>query len=137
MFIINDIEMLSRLGKFKILQSILPECSISISAVRLSEYGFTIRKEIEQHPAISMLQVDADFHEWCLKRPANLSVGDISSIYVSFINKQSSLVVSGEDIFLKTAATDKKVICVQFDDFIMQILKDEKMIQLYRLIKVA
>jgi hypothetical protein len=137
MFVINDMEMLSRLGKFKILESILPECSISISAVRLSEYSFMVRKQIEQHLAISIIQTKEDFHEWCIKRPGNLSVGDISSIYLSFINKQSSLVLSGEDIFLKAVATEKKVICIQFDDFVLKILKDDKMIELYKLIKAA
>ncbi len=137
MFIINDMEMLSRLGKFKILQSILPECSISISTVRLSEYSLLIRKEVEQHPAISMIQPDEDFHEWCIKRPGNLSVGDISSVYISFVNKRSSLVLSGEDIFLEAVAIEKEVTCIQFDDFVMKILKDEKMIQLYKLIKAA
>lgn len=137
MFVINDMEMLSRLGKYKILESILPECNISISAVRLSEYSFTVRKQIEQHPAISIIQAKEDFHQWCIKRPCNLSVGDISSIYLSFNNKTSSLVISGEDIFLQAVATEKKVVCMQFDDFVLKILKDEKMIQLYKLIKAA
>jgi len=137
MFVINDMEMLSRLGKFKILESILPECSISISAVRLSEYSFMVRKQIEQHSAISIIQADENFHEWCIKRPNNLSVGDISSIYLFFINKRSSLVISSEDLFLQAVAIEKKVICIQFDNFMLQILKDEKLIQLYKLIKAA
>lgn len=137
MFVINDMEMLSRLGKFKILESILPECSISISAIRLSEYSFVVRKQIEEHSAISIRQTYEDFHGWCIGRPRHLSPGDISSIYLTSINKQSSLVLSNEDIFLQTIATEKNVICISFDSFILKMLKDERMIQLYELIKAA
>lgn len=137
MFVINDMEMLFRLGKFKMLDSILSECSISISTIRLSEYSFLIRKQIEEHSSISIRQANEDFHEWCIVRPKHLSPGDISSIYLASINRQSSLVLSNEDIFLQDYASEKKVICISFDDFILRILKDEKMKQLYELIKAA
>src|SRR5688572_21962146 len=136
MVVINDIELLMRLGRHRILDYILSQCKVAISAVRLSDYSFSIRKEIEKYTGVNVQYVDDKFHNWHIDKRKYLSMSDLSSIYIAMASA-STLLVSGEDIYLPVTAKMCGVVCLQFDDFIIATIKDEKTIQLYNLIKVA
>ena len=136
MFVINDIELLMRLGRHRILDYILSQCKVGISAIRLSDYSLVVRREIERHPGVTVQHVDKDFHTWHRDKRKYLSISDLSSIYIS-MGSGCTLVVSSEDLFLPITAKVYSVACLQFDDFIIATIKDEKIIQLYNLIKIA
>ena len=137
MFIINDIELLQRLSKHKILESLLRHCSLAVSAIRLNDYSFGVRQIVEAVPNIEVLQVDNNFEDWFRNKRKYLSLSDLSTIYVALINKGATMVLSEEDRFLIDEARYTKLLWLQFDDFIIKTVKDEKIIQLYNLIKVA
>jgi len=137
MFVINDIELLQRLGKHKILENLMRHCLLAVSAIRLNDYSFGVRQVIETNPDIKVMPVDNDFETWFTDKRKYLSVSDLSSIYVAFINEGTTLVLSGEDRFLISEAKSNRVAYLQFDDFVIRIIKDERILQLYNLIKVA
>lgn len=136
MFIINDMELLSRVGKHNILNSILAQYSISISAIRLNEYSFMLKKQIQIYTKLKTSYADDGFETWAEGKRNNASLGDLSSIYVA--QKQDlSIVLSDEDKHLSIIAKAAKVASVNFDEFIRRTVKDQHMIQIYNLIKRA
>jgi hypothetical protein len=136
MFIINDMELLSRVGKHNILSSILMQNSISISAIRLNEYSFMLKKQIQVYTALSTEYPDEGFDVWMAEKRSNASIGDLSSIYIA--QKQNlSIVLSDEDQHLSVLAKAAKVVSVNFDEFIRITVKDQHMVQIYNLIKRA
>jgi hypothetical protein len=137
MFVINDMELLMRLGRHKVLDYLLSQCTIAVSAVRLMDYSLIVRREIEQHTRVVTIHADDNFPTWFADKRKYLSISDLSSIYISLIYAGSSLVLSAEDVFLEAVAKLNEVSFLQFDDFIISTIKDERMIQLYNLIKVA
>lgn len=137
MFIVNDIDLLKRLSQHKILGFLLAQCKLGISSIRLTDYGLTIKREIEKYQAIVLLNVDDGFAGWSKNRSSMLSLSDMSSIYIAKINVGSTLVISEEDLFLKEEAVKYRTASLQFDEFIIKTIKDEKLIQLYNYIKVA
>jgi hypothetical protein len=64
MYIFNDMDLLKQLCRVKLLDFILGKCCIAISAIRLSDYSFLTKKEIEQYPAIEVAHVDNGFMDW-------------------------------------------------------------------------
>lgn len=56
---------------------------------------------------------------------------------MSHINSGAILLLSPEDQLLITEAKKNDVSYLQFDDFFIRMIKDERIIQLYNLIKVA
>ena len=137
MFVINDIELLQRLSKHKILEYLMRNCLLAVSAIRLNDYSFGVRQIIETNPDIKVMPVDDNFENWFADKRKYLSVSDLSSIYVAFINGGTTLVLSSEDRFLIAEAKGNRVAYLQFDDFIIKTIKDERIIKLYNLIKVA
>lgn len=137
MYIINDIDLLKRLGRHKILDFILTQCKVGISAIRLTDYSLIVKREIEKYPAISVINVDDNFSKWAKVKKTNLSISDMSSLYVTLLQNDSTLVLSEEDIFMKEGSITYNVMSIQFDEFVIRTIKDEKIIQLYNLIKVA
>jgi len=137
MYVINDIELLQRLAKHRILDYILSNCSLAVSSIRVNDYSFNVRQTIETMPAIKVLHVDDAFETWFAGRRRYLSLSDLSSLYVALINNSTTLVLSEEDRFMISEAKNNRVAFIHFDDFIISIIKDERIIQLYNLIKVA
>lgn len=137
MYVINDIELLQRLWKHKILEYLSKHCILALSDIRLNDYSFSIRQGIETNKEIRVLQVDNNFDKWFANKRQYLSVSDLSTVYVALINKSAILVLSSEDQILKTVALGSKVNYLNFDEFIIRVIKDEKVIDLYNLIKAA
>ena|ERR1700757_3470438 len=141
MYIINDIDLLKRLGRNKILDFLLTQCKVAISAIRLTDYSLSLKREVEQYPAVLLISADENFSSWSMtsdfNKSGNLSMGDISSIYIAKCNSGATLVISEEDLFLKDGAIKHNVPSIDFDEFIISTIKDERIIQLYNLIKVA
>ncbi len=59
MIIINDMELLSRVGKYNILSGILLQNSISVSAIRLNEYSLMLKKQIQMVAEGSVLYAES------------------------------------------------------------------------------
>ena len=136
MFIINDMELLARLGKYKILSNILPRFSISISAIRLGDYSYMLKKEIQIHSLLTMCYPDDGFDMWVTGKRENASIGDLSSIYLAK-TQDLSIVLSNEDTHLEHVARAAEVLYITFDDFILRTVQDQYMVQIYNLIKAA
>jgi len=136
MFVINDMELLVRLGKHNILNSILSQFSISVSAIRINDYSFMLKKQIQVYSDLKTGYVDDDFDVWVKGKRSNASLGDLSSIYLAK-SQSLSLVLSHEDTHLEPIARMSKVISINFDEFIRRTVKDQQMIQIYNLIKAA
>lgn len=134
MFIINDIELLVRLGKHKLLQGMLTRCAMAISALKFSQYSFSIQKEFEAHAKVPILHCDGEFMQWCQGKGEIASVGDLSSMFVAQQNS-GTLVLSHEESPLGGVATKYGVTHMGFDDFVFQHATDDRMIQFYNLIK--
>ena len=138
MFVINDIELLERLNKHRILTYLVQRCTISVAGIRVSDYSLRIRQLIQALTEIKILHVEkAGFDEWATFRRKHLSISDLSTIYVAFSNKDAILVLSPEDQLLINEAKRNGVGCLLFDEFFVKIIKDEKLIQLYNIIKAA
>lgn len=134
MFIINDMELLSRVGKYNILSNILLHNSIAISALKLHEYSFMLKKQIQTYTDLNTEHPDDGFDVWMTGKRSNASIGDLSSIYIAQ-SQDLSIVLSDEDKHLSFLANAAKVVSVDFDEFILQTVKDKHMIQIYNLIK--
>ncbi|HEY5367985.1 MAG TPA: hypothetical protein VIJ75_03260 [Hanamia sp.] len=138
MFVVNDIELLERLSKHKILNYLAQRCAISVAGIRVSDYSLRIRHLIQSLTEIKILHVEkADFDEWAVGRRKYLSISDLSTIYVALSNKGAILLLSPEDQLLTSEAKINGVAYLQFDDFFVKMIKDERLIQLYNLIKAA
>lgn len=135
-YIINDLELLQRLSKHKILEYLMCQC-LAVTAIRLNDYSFGVRQLIKTKPDIKVLQVDNAFDTWIAGKRKYLSVSDLSSMYVAHINEDATLVLSLEDQPLINEAKSNHIAFMQFDSFIINLIKDERIIQLYNLIKVA
>ena len=129
MFIFNDIELLMRLSKHRILDLIIARHPVSISAIRLSDYSYMVRKEIEGNRNIGVIHADSNFQGWFNDKRKNLSISDLSSIYITMTGNGGSLVLSDEDIFLEHMANKNNVVCLNCDDFIIRTIKEERTIQ--------
>ena len=138
MFVINDIELLERLSKHKILSYLMQYCVISVAGIRVSDYSLRIRLLIQSLTGINIVHVEkADFDEWAASRRKYLAISDLSTIFVALSNKSAILVLSPEDQLLINEAKNNGIMYVQFDDFFVKMIKDEKLIKLYNLIKAA
>lgn len=129
-------ELLSRVGKYNILSGILLQNSISISAIRLNEYSFMLKKELQIYNALKTEYPDEGFDVWMAGKRSNASIGDLSSIYIAQ-KEDLSIVLSDEDQHLSVLAKAAKVVAINFDEFILRTVKDQHMIQIYNLIKRA
>lgn len=136
MYIINDLELLERIGKHGILRNILANNSISISSIKLNEYSFSLRKQISIYSSLTVHAGDDDFEPWFAGKRMLASIGDLNSVYIAK-KENLSLVISPEDIYLGKIARDNHVLSLKFDDFIVATVKDEHMVQIYHLIKAA
>ncbi len=58
MYVINDIELLQRLCKHKILEYLLKYCVLSVSNIRLNDYSFGMQQYIKSVPDLKILVVD-------------------------------------------------------------------------------
>jgi hypothetical protein len=138
MFVINDIELLERLSKHRILSYLAERCTLSISGIRLSDYSLKVRQVIAALKEVTVLNIEKeDFDAWITGRRKYLTISDLSSIYLTLCNQSAVLVLSPEDQFLVSEAKKCGVAYLQFDDFFIRMIKDEKIIQLYNLVKVA
>lgn len=138
MYVVNDIELLERLSKHRILSYLVRRCSLTISSIRLNDYSLKIRQVISGLIEVAVVNVEKEsFDAWIEGRRKYLSISDLSSIYMAHINSGAILLLSPEDQLLITEAKKNDVSYVQFDDFFIRMIEDERMIQLYNLIKVA
>ncbi|WP_345948976.1 hypothetical protein ABDD95_19200 [Mucilaginibacter sp. PAMB04274] len=129
-------ELLSRLGKYNILSGILLQNSISISAIRLNDYSFQLKKQIQIYTGLKTEFPEGGFDVWVDGKRGNASIGDLSSLYIA--QKQDlSIVLSDEDQHLSVLAKAARVVSINFDEFIRRTVKDQHMIQIYNLIKRA
>lgn len=136
MFVINDMELLARLGKYKILTSILSKSSISISAIRLNEYSFMLKKQIQIYSGLKLCYPNDEFDSWVKGKRANASIGDLSSLHLAQ-SQDLGIVLSNEDSHLQQIAARAKILFVDFDEFIRKTVKDPHMINMYDMIKAA
>jgi hypothetical protein len=134
MFIINDIELLVRLGKHKLLQSMLTRCAMAISAFKLSQYSFSVQKEFEASAKVPIMNCDGEFMQWYHGKGEIASVGDLSSMFVAKQNS-GTLVLSHEENPLTVVAARYGITYMEFDDFVFQNATDVRMIEFYNLIK--
>jgi hypothetical protein len=138
MFIINDMELLERLSKHKILSYLEHKCNLAISAIQLNSYSLTIQQVIKKIETIKILHYEKEaFDAWKPGKGKHLSIGQLSTLYLALCNKGAILVLSPEDEFMTADVENSKVKFMQFDDFCIQMIKDERAMQLYHLIKVA
>ena len=138
MFVINDIELLERLSKHRILSYLAERCTLAISAIRLNHYSFKVRQVITALKEVTVLNVEKEsFDTWIIGRRKYLSISELSTVYLALCNQSAVLVLSPEDQLLISEANKSGVAYLQFDDFFIRMIKDEKIIQLYNLVKVA
>jgi len=138
MFVVNDIELLERLSKHKILSYLAERCTLSISGIRLNDYSLKVRQVIAALKEVAVLNIEKEnFDTWIIGRRKYLSISDLSTVYLALCNQGSVLVLSPEDQLLISEAKKCGVAYLQFDDFFIRLIKDEKIIQLYNLVKVA
>lgn len=136
--VINDIELLEKLSKHKLLSYLFQKCTIYVSAIRVSDYSLRIRQLIGGLTDIKILVVERkDFDEWAVGKRKYLTISDLSTIYVALSNKGAILVLSPEDHFLAGEAKNSNVPYLQFDEFFIKTIKEERLIKLYNLIKAA
>lgn len=136
MFVINDMELLARLGKHNILGGILARHSICISSIKLNEYGLMLKKQIQLHTGLSVGHVDDGFDSWIIGKRSVASLGDLSSLFLAK-TREIAIVFSDEDMHLEAMAKAGKVISLNFDEFIRRTVNDQRMVQIYHLIKAA
>ena len=135
MYVINDMGLLLQLGRLKILEHILPHCAIAISAIRLSEYSLMRRRAIEEScPGIQKAYSDDQFPIWNVDKRKELSLGDLDSIYLALTN-DGTLVLSPKDFALERQAKLSETRYEGVDHFIVRIIKDQRVIQIYNLLK--
>jgi len=136
MFVINDMELLARLGKHNILSGILSRHSISISSIKLNEYGLMLKKQIQIHTGLSVGHTDDGFDNWIVGKRTVASLGDLSSLFLAK-TQDIAIVFSDEDTHLEAIAKAGKVLSLNFDEFIRRTVNDQRMVQIYHLIKAA
>jgi len=136
MFVINDMELLARLGKHNILGGILARHSISISSIKLNEYGLMLKKQIQVHSALNMAHVDEGFDGWIMGKRRIASLGDLSSLHLAK-TQEIAIVFSDEDLHLEVFAKAGNIKSLMFDEFIRRTVNDQRMLQIYHLIKAA
>jgi hypothetical protein len=138
MFVINDIELLERLSKHRILSYLAARCVISISAIRLNHYSLRVRQFTETVNEINVLQIEkVDFDDWIVGKRKNLSISDLSTIYLALCNRGAILVLSPEDQLLLPELKQSRIHYLQFDEFVIKQIQDERLIKLYNVIKAA
>lgn len=138
MFVVNDIELLERLSRHKILSYLAERCTLSISGIRLNDYSLRVRQVIDALKEVAVLNIEKEkFDAWITGRRKYLSISDLSTVYLTLCSKGAVLVLSPEDQLLISEAKKCGVSFLQFDDFFIRLIKDEKIIQLYNLVKVA
>lgn len=139
MYIINDMEVLERLNKYKILDQLAMCCSLSVSNIRLHDYSFNIRQAVECTTSINVQAIDREsFDAWLGGiNNRNLTIGDLSSIYLTKVNAGSTIALSADDYFLTEEVSTCGLCFVQFDKLFKQMINDKKVIQLYDMIKIA
>lgn len=138
MYIVNDIELLGRLNKHRVLPYLVRSCAMAISAVKYSDYTLMVKQLITDVKEIAILYVNKDgFDPWIEGRRKYLTIGDLSSIYLAVCNPNDILVLSPEDVSLEDEAKRCAVPYIWFDDFFIRMIKDENILQLYNLIKAA
>lgn len=140
MYIVNDIEFILKLSKYKILDYIIANCTIAISRIRLLDYTYRVRQAILGIKEIQILSIDDDFNNWILGKRKFLSVSDLSTIYVANNSDKSELsivVITPEDESLIRQIKENDVKFIMIDEFIIKIIKNERVIKLYNLIKAA
>lgn len=138
MVIINDIELLARLSKNRILNYLADRCHIAISGIRLGDYSLNIKRAMDEIKKLHILHVEKEsFDVWIEGKRKFLTISDLSSIYLTISTPGATLILSPEDEFLIGEVKRFGVSYMQFDDFIIQTIKDEKLINLYNLIKAA
>ena len=137
MYIVNDINRLLNLAKFKILD-LLPIGDIAISKFKIYEYGIITRQQLNNYSQIGQLHVDEleMFSNWRSGKNQRLTDGDLSTIYIALKNPPMILLLSDEDLFLPNVCVECGVPYKQWDEVIGEIA-DEKTIELYHLIKTA
>ncbi len=138
MYVVNDIELLERLHKHKILAHLIPFCSLTVSGLRLHHYSSRIRQSIEALNHVQIVHFEMnDFDHWANGKKKILSLTDLSSLYVALSKRGAILASSEEDHFLVEEAKKCCVESVPFDELFLTLIKDQRIIQLYNLIKAA
>lgn len=136
MFVINDMELLARLAKHDILSGILARHSIFISSIKLNEYGLMLKKQIQVHTGLGVKHTDDGFDTWIVGKRSAASLGDLSSLHLAKTDDMA-IVFSDEDTHLEAIAKAAKILSLNFDEFIRRTVNDQRMVQIYHLIKAA
>jgi hypothetical protein len=116
----------------------MQKCNIVISNIRVHDYSLMIKNAIMGVKEISIFNIEKDgFDNWIPGKMKLLSISDLSSLYVAVCNVNSILVLTPDDVFLEDEARLSKITYINFDDLMLQMVKDEKITKLYELIKAA
>lgn len=87
MYVVNDIELLERLSKHKILSYLAQRCSITVSGIRLNDYSLKIRQVIGGLSEVTIVNVEKEgFDAWIEGKRKYLSISDLSGIYMTHTN---------------------------------------------------
>lgn len=60
MYVVNDIELLERLSKHRILSYLAERCSLAVSGIRLNDYSLKIRQVIGGLNEITIVNVEKE-----------------------------------------------------------------------------
>lgn len=138
MYVINDIELLCRLCKNKVIDHVPSAYSIGCTNLRVHDYSYTLRSYVSSLGYISTVSVDEHFDTYVTEmsvRYLALSTGEISTFYYAFCNSTSCIILSEDDYALREAAKAEKINTIDLDEFIVSAIKDERKLKLYNLIK--
>lgn len=136
MYLINDIEVLQKIGQHKILDFMLSNYDLAISGIKLTEYSGIVFRQIQKYPRLKKLVADEKFDSWRQGRAKNLSIGDLSTVYIA-ITQNAKIITSLDDFSLESFCSLFDVETIGFDEFIVNFVTDDRLIKIYNLIKVA
>lgn len=134
MFVLNDIELLGKLCRLKILEALPENCTLFVTDVNLRHYSFALRKEVLKNKYVTELSLDEYFYSYVGEKQSiypSISHYEISSIYAACTMPSATLVISEEDALLCKCARQEGINCIDFDNFIRQSINDQRVIKLY------
>lgn len=138
MFVINDIELLTRLSDCLMLKHLTGRCELTISNVRLHEYSSLVIDTVRSNKELIVSEVEQEgFDMWLPSKRKHLTIGELSSIYVALSRKSAVLVLSVEDEFLMPMVKSCGLTFLKFDQFIISQIQDQRIINLFKQLKVA
>lgn len=138
MYIVNDINHLLTLLRVLKVHELLPAGSLGVSRLKIQQYNGVTMQQLSRYKQVTRLNIDdlELFENWRRGKSRHLSPEDVSTIYIAFKDKQQTVLLSDEDIFLPDLCEQYGVRYKQWEEVISEIA-DERMIEMYKLLKKA